>query len=145
MFAIKYVAAIGLAVLSSGIISKPAEANINCWYKAADDGGSVRVAKIADDCTEAQFLLVPGEGTRNIRETPNGKIVGKLTDQSCNHSAFNSYSVITLDNGRTYWAYGTTGGTCDGGRGITGFLEVGNRAAVTYSRFRGQNHHLPRF
>jgi hypothetical protein len=49
-----------------------------------------------------------GETERNIRQAPtiNSPVLGKLTNSDTNNY-FLTNIIVTIDNGRTYWAYGT--------------------------------------
>lgn len=93
-------------------VIQPAQASgTNCW-------GSWPNTRVANEyqgkalvngrCNKAIFELINGETDRNIRETPtiNSSIIGKLTNTNTNNY-FLADIIATIDNGRTYWAYGT--------------------------------------
>lgn len=93
-------------------VTLPAKASgSNCW-------GSWRNTTVANTyqgrvlvssrCSKPVFELINGETERNIRNAPttNGSIIGRLTNGDTNNY-FLSNMIVTIDNGLTYWAYGT--------------------------------------
>jgi hypothetical protein len=127
-------------------VIQPAQASgTNCW-------GSWRNTRVANKyqgkalvngrCNKAIFELINGETDRNIRETPttNSSIIGKLTNTDTNNY-FLADIIVTIDNGRTYWAYGTVVSASKSiysesmrsdavVPGLKGWVEVGNTDVI---------------
>ncbi len=127
-------------------VIQPAQASgTNCW-------GSWRNTMVANAyqgkalvigrCGKAIFELINGETERNIRKAPtiNSPVIGKLTNSDTNNY-FLADIIVTIDNGRTYWAYGTVVSASKSiysesirsdavMSGLKGWVEVGNTDVI---------------
>lgn len=127
-------------------VIKPAEAGgTNCW-------NSWRNTRVANEyqgkalangrCNKAIFELINGETERNIRKAPtvNSPVLSKLTNTDTNNY-FLADIIVTIDNGRTYWAYGTVVSASKSiysefirsdavVPGLKGWVEVGNTDVI---------------
>ena len=127
-------------------VIQPAQASgTNCW-------GSWRNTMVANAyqgkalvigrCDKAIFELINGETERNIRKAPtiNSPLIGKLTNSDTNNY-FLADIIVTIDNGRTYWAYGTVVSASKSiysesirsdavMPGLKGWVEVGNTDVI---------------
>jgi hypothetical protein len=127
-------------------VIQPAQASgTNCW-------GSWRNTMVANAyqgkalvigrCGKAIFELINGETERNIRKAPtiNSPVIGKLTNSDTNNY-FLADIIVTIDNGRTYWTYGTVVSASKSiysesirsdavMPGLKGWVEVGNTDVI---------------
>lgn len=118
------------AITAISLTGFPALADTNCWYPQFRNKFD-RSLLSSDRCGEKPiFRLVPGEVSRNIRSSPNSlRILGKMSETG-NYSLFESDLIVTYDDGKTYWAWGTA--FSDESRNkINGWVEVGNTSAIT--------------
>lgn len=124
---------VSVVAIAAAIRAQPATANgSNCWFfPNGQKYVNMRFIRSDDRCTMPVFHLIDNEYTRNIRATPNGPVVGQMT-QGCAYGLFFSNHIATEDNGRTYWAQGyTMANACDQtGEIVTGWVEVGNTAKI---------------
>lgn len=106
----------------------------NCWGAPLVKHKLDRVLVSSDRCDKPIFYLVKGEGSRNIRSSPNGRIIGKMNEVG-DYSLFESSLIATYDNGKTYWAFGEAFSDDNLKKRIKGWVEVGNqKAVVQYDR-----------
>jgi hypothetical protein len=127
-------------------VIQPAEASgTNCWVgwrntmvANAYQGKALVIGR----CNKAIFELINSETERNIRKAPtiNSPVIGKLTNSDTNNY-FLADIIVTIDNGRTYWAYGTVVSSSKSiysesirsdavMSGLKGWVEVGNTDVI---------------
>jgi len=110
----------------------------NCWGTPLVKHKLDRVLVSSDRCDKPIFRLAKGEGSRNIRSSPNGRVIGKMNEVG-NHSSFESNLIATYDDGKTYWAFGEAFSENNLGKRIKGWVEVGNTNAIVQFNRPGVN------
>jgi hypothetical protein len=98
--------------ISPVVVSPVSAGGTNCWggiwYKTTVSGRYLGKALHSGRCPIPIFELINGETERNVRQDPTteSRIIGKLTNTSVDNY-FLADLIVTIDKGRTYWAYGS--------------------------------------
>jgi hypothetical protein len=131
-----------ISILST-VVSPVSAGGTNCWggvwRKTTVSGRYIGKALQSGRCPMPIFELINKETERNIRQDPTteSQIIGKLTNTNVDNY-FLADLIVTIDNGRTYWAYGSV---VSGDKSIyssdnqiksrkKGWLEIGNTNVV---------------
>jgi hypothetical protein len=119
-------------------LSIPAQAGgTNCWvpsFKHKLD----RMLVSSDRCDKPIFYLTKGEASRNVRSSPDGRIIGKMYEIG-EYNRFESSLVATYDDGKTYWALGEVFSENNPEQRFKGWIEVGNTEAIVQYDRPGSN------
>lgn len=110
----------------------------NCWGAPLIRHKLDRVLVSSNRCEKPVFYLVKGERSRNIRSSPNGRIIGKMNEIG-DYSSFESSLIATYDDGKTYWAFGEAFSESNPSKRIKGWVEVGNKKAILQNDRSGSN------
>ncbi|MBE9008690.1 hypothetical protein IQ250_00480 [Pseudanabaenaceae cyanobacterium LEGE 13415] len=125
-------------VVNTGAITPVYASGTNCWGLPLIKHRMDRVLVSSDRCDKPIFYLTRGERTRNIRSSPNGRIIGKMNEVG-DYSLFESTLIGTYDNGKTYWAFGEAFSESNPRKRIKGWIEVGNTKAILQKDRPGSN------
>jgi hypothetical protein len=130
---------IAIALTSSTFgLSIPAQAGGTiCWVSSFKHKLD-RMLVSSDRCDTPIFHLTKGEVSRNVRSSPDGRIVGKMYEIG-EYNRFESSLVATYDDGKTYWALGEVFSENNPEQRFKGWIEVGNTEAIVQYDRPGSN------
>jgi hypothetical protein len=92
----------------------------------------------SDRCDKPIFYLIKGEASRNVRSSPDGRIIGKMYEVG-EYNRFESSLIATYDDGKTYWALGEVFSENNREQRFKGWIEVGNTEAIVQYNRPGSN------
>ena len=130
---------IAIALTSSTFgLSIPAQAGgTNCWVSSFKHKLD-RMLVSSDRCDTPIFNLTKGEVSRNVRSSPDGRIIGKMYEEG-EYDRFESSLIATYDDGKTYWALGEVFSRDNPEQRFKGWIEVGNTEKIMQYDRPGSN------
>jgi hypothetical protein len=121
-------------------LNAPAHAGgTNCWVPTFKH--KLDRMLVSSRCDQPIFHLTKGEVSRNVRSSPDGRIVGKMYEVG-EYNQFESSLIATYDDGKTYWALGEIFSENNPAQRFKGWVEVGNTEAIVQYDRPGSNRPL---
>ena len=121
-------------------LNAPAHAGgTNCWVLTFKH--KLDRMLVSSRCDQPIFHLTKGEVSRNVRSSPDGRIVGKMYEVG-EYNQFESSLIATYDDGKTYWALGEIFSENNPAQRFKGWVEVGNTEAIVQYDRPGSNRPL---